>query len=148
MCPIINLNHFELKFESFKMKSNYLIIISFLLLGTFDLGQSQLSQIQQCPSPRPKSGLKQKDISGTWYEQKRYPTSYVFGTCVSIKIDSGSSGDLSITTNQSYPGLISTPQTVTFNKHKKSSATEGLFLFRLSMGLGKIFSLFLIINTI
>lgn len=142
MSPHKQWNHFELSNsrESIKMSSKSLIFITFLLLGLFDLSQSQLSVIDKCPSLNPKKGLIQKDIGGTWYEAKRYPTSYLFGTCVSIKIADSSQGDLSITTNQSYPGLITTPQTVTFNRHmqSKNSSTGGLFKFRLSMGLGNL----------
>lgn len=122
------------------MEAKSLIVTAFLLFGSIDLGHSQLSKIAKCPSIKPKSGLRQEDIKGTWYEAKRYPSSFLFGTCVSINIESKGE-EFSITTNQSYPGVKTVPQTVTFNRFKKDKAGEnepGLFKFKLSMGLGEI----------
>lgn len=110
-------------------------ILVIFTINLIDLSSSQVSKVTKCPDVKAKDKFEQKSIAGKWYEARRYPSNYLFGTCVTIDIKEGNQS-ISITTNQTFPGVATKPQSVTFGKWNMKKG-EGIYNFKLAVGLGK-----------
>lgn len=115
------------------MNSKLVILIVTVLIN---LSTSQISKISICPNIKPVDNFDQKSIVGKWYEAKRYPSSYLFGTCVTINIKEVN-GSISILTNQTFPGMKTTPQNTIFGKRSVKKGEAGSWNFKIGLGLGK-----------
>lgn len=110
-----------------------IFIVSIFVL--INVTTSQISRMAKCPNIKPVEKFDQKQILGKWYETKRYPSSFLFGSCTSINIKEVNQS-IQIVTNQTFPGQKTTPQSLTFGK-RSMKGEAGTYTFRIGLGLGK-----------